>query len=709
MNTKYTIKNFRVFDEDGVSIELKPLTILTGCNSSGKSSIVKSLLLLCDYFSSLKQDKENGKKVVLTAHDLDFSKKPHNRLGKFSKVVNTKAEEKDVTFEIQVHSLMLGQDVNVELVFFDNGNNFNGIISSIAVKKMDGTIIYSSKANVGSVGNLYSILPEFIRFTYTQFLIGYYQSVKISREFNFDDEEVMPDDKYNELVETLKTHLADFKVTYGRTALIDINRWNNGHRDGQTFLQKYTGGNPEMIEKVRETGILYYLPIFDKMLHGNKTECVEFLTQSINEDKIDNATKFVVNKILADFMDSSCESFLAYYRMWEENFLSDVRLSSFPSTGNAPKLFNDGIMRHVNKIVCAPHNIGEDMEVNLFGEGSNEDKPRKSEEERIAEWEAQTTLTFSLMYEALAYLSMKYVPNNSVYYNEPTMYANMEFSSRTERLFIHFVKEVIEEIVVDAAPEALQYVSSSIINVQRLYPVEADNEFTELLKRYLKAKRNMPQNTDYIPDTFMNRWVEKFKIGKRISINVDSEGLGITLKLHKDDNDQAGSLLADSGYGITQLFATFLNIEVAIMERKVSKVLADDDINAIPSEEDKITKYSVPTIAIEEPEIHLHPSYQSMLADMFYEAYSKYGVHFIIETHSEYMIRKFQLLVAGVEKVERLNNEDISVFYVYTPEEAEQTGEPQVKPIGICSDGYLNDSFGSGFFDESTSLSKQLM
>ena len=132
MNTKYTIKNFRVFDEDGVSIELKPLTILTGCNSSGKSSIVKSLLLLCDYFSSLKQDKENGKKVVLTAHELDFTKKPHNRLGKFSKVVNTKAKEKNVTFEIKVHSLMLGQDVNVELVFSDNKDNFNGILSLLA-------------------------------------------------------------------------------------------------------------------------------------------------------------------------------------------------------------------------------------------------------------------------------------------------------------------------------------------------------------------------------------------------------------------------------------------------------------------------------------------------------------------------------------------------------------------------------------------------
>ncbi len=709
MNTQFTIKNFRVFDEEGVTIDIKPITILTGCNSSGKSSIVKSLLLLSDYFSSLKQDKENGKEVVLTAHELDFTKKPHNRLGKFSNVVNNKTEDKSVTFEIQVHSLMLGQDVNVELVFSGDEDNFNGSICSVAIKKMDGTVIYSSKAGFGSTGNMYCILSEFIRFTYTQFLIGYYQSVKFSRELNFDDEEVMPDDKFNELVETLKTHLADFKVTYGRNALIDINKWNNNHRDGETFLQKYSGDKPAMIEKVKETGILYYLPIFDEKLHGNKSECIEFLTQCVNEDKIDDATKFVVKLILTDFMESSSEGFMKYYKLCEDKFLSDVSLSSFPSTGNAPKLFNDGIMWHVNQIINAPHNIKDEIEVTIFKEGSKKESPRKTREERIAEWEAQTTLTFSLMYEALAFLSMRYVPKDNVYNDEPSIYNNMEFSSRTERLFIHFVEEVIKEIVVDATPEALQYVSSSIINVQRLYPVEADNEFTELLKRYLKAKRNIPLDTDYIPDTFMNRWVEKFRIGKRISINVDSEGLGITLKLHKDDNDKDGSLLADSGYGITQLFATLLNIEVAIMERKVGRVLADDYITAIPSIEDTIMKYSVSTVAIEEPEIHLHPSFQSMLADMFYEAYSKYGVHFIIETHSEYLIRKFQLLVAGVDNIERLNNEDISVFYVYTPEEAKLTGEPQVKPIGICSDGYLNDSFGSGFFDESTFLSKQLM
>ena len=36
MNTKFSIKNFRVFDENGVDIELAPITILTGKNSAGK-------------------------------------------------------------------------------------------------------------------------------------------------------------------------------------------------------------------------------------------------------------------------------------------------------------------------------------------------------------------------------------------------------------------------------------------------------------------------------------------------------------------------------------------------------------------------------------------------------------------------------------------------------------------------------------------------
>ncbi len=115
------------------------------------------------------------------------------------------------------------------------------------------------------------------------------------------------------------------------------------------------------------------------------------------------------------------------------------------------------------------------------------------------------------------------------------------------------------------------------------------------------------------------------------------------------------------------------------------------------------------TIAVEEPEIHLHPKYQSLLADMFVDAYRERKTHFIIETHSEYLIRRLQLLVAGVETEQKLDKDDVAISYIYTKDEAEKAGQPLVKNISICDDGYLDDTFGSGFFDEAPNLSRKLM
>ena len=66
MDTKFTIKNFRVFDENGVTLDLKPLTILTGCNSSGKSSIVKAAFLLNSFMKQINNAIEKGEKIELT-------------------------------------------------------------------------------------------------------------------------------------------------------------------------------------------------------------------------------------------------------------------------------------------------------------------------------------------------------------------------------------------------------------------------------------------------------------------------------------------------------------------------------------------------------------------------------------------------------------------------------------------------------------------
>ena len=707
MNTKFTIKNFRVFDENGVTLELKPLTILTGCNSSGKSSVVKALLLLCDYFSSLKIEEENGKKIDLSSHELDFTKKPHNLLGKFSKVVNNRSEGKSITFEIRVHSLMLTQDVNLELIFSVDEDYFNGFLSSISIKKLDDTVIYSSKIDSNPIGNLYCLLPEFERFIKTQHVISSYQFVCNDRNIGFSDNPMSEED-FAVFQEEVKTYIESFKQENGTETLKDINKWNNSLRFSskgifnKSFLDECSSEKPELIQGIQDTGILYYLPIFDEKLRGNKNICIDFLTHCLSMGTMDRATSSVLEKILVDFKNSPCQDFLTYYKLWEENRLSEFVMKPSWRTEKSPRLFvANHIGLHADEILMAPHNTNWSDSINIF---SGEVTPQKPKKEQEAEWEDKP-LNFERMYEALARLSQIFIPEEKpLYYNKPNGKEYMEYSSRTEYLFFKFVETAIQEIVVDATPEALAYVSSSIINVKRLYPMESEDEFTGLLKRYMKAKHNIAKDANYTPDSFLNKWIGKdgFDIANRISIDVDNEGLGITLRLHKDENDLEGSLLADSGYGITQLFATLLNIEVAILERKAINVLPDNFTGSLPSEKDVLKSFSSPTVAIEEPEIHLHPSYQSKLADMFVDAYENYNIHFIIETHSEYLIRKLQVMVADKEIA--LESNHLSLNYVGKDE----SGVSANRKIEIQEDGALSEPFGSGFYDEADTLSMDL-
>jgi predicted ATPase len=49
MINKIGIQNFRVFGDEVSQFKLAPITVLTGCNSSGKSSVIKSMMLLKNY------------------------------------------------------------------------------------------------------------------------------------------------------------------------------------------------------------------------------------------------------------------------------------------------------------------------------------------------------------------------------------------------------------------------------------------------------------------------------------------------------------------------------------------------------------------------------------------------------------------------------------------------------------------------------------
>ena len=702
MNTKYTVKNFRVFDSEGAEIRLKPLTFLTGCNSSGKSSIVKSLLLLCDYLSQLKEDKENGKEVKPTAHKLDFAKKPHNLLGKFSKVVNEKSTDNVVTMAIQVHSLMLMQDVELELSFGidENDNMSNGYIKSIVVRTMEGTVVYSSNEKEGCCGDFYSVIPQFFNFIRVQHVISTYQSLGIDRELTGD----VTEEEYEKYVNSMKSFITDYKKDNTRESLLEINAWNNAHRRYGSFLLKNSAKKPEMIEKAFENGMIYYLPILDAKLSGDKEESLNFLSSVIEDNQNDKALVSVLSRVINDFKESDFESFVEYYKSVEKAYLSDMNRYVFQLTGGvSPRLFraNDATIK-ATEIMMSPYNVDPNNTWIIWGDDKAEvvEEPKMSKEEKIAEWDAMP-ITLDLLFEAMAMLSHKLIPENEIHYQSPDKIPFVQYSSKVEYLFFKYLEEAIEEIVVEATPDALSYVSSSIINVKRLYPLESNDEFTELLKKYVETKRCLDKEADYVPNTFMDKWTKAFGIGERISINVDDEGLGITLRLHKSEADEKGMLLADNGYGITQIFAILLNIEVAIMSRKSLKYYEDKNIEWNAK---ILKKYSEPTIAIEEPEIHLHPRYQSLLAELFYDAYKTYGIHFIIETHSEYLIRKSQVIVAGLKYSSNQEAEETCPFRTYY-----MPNNSKPYSLGYRKDGKFAEEFGSGFYDEATNLAFDIL
>jgi predicted ATPase len=144
--------------------------------------------------------------------------------------------------------------------------------------------------------------------------------------------------------------------------------------------------------------------------------------------------------------------------------------------------------------------------------------------------------------------------------------------------------------------------------------------------------------------------------------------------------------LSDTGSGIFHLLSILIEIELAIFDGGYNQL-------------SEPTTFSKSSILIEEPEISLHPNYQSKLADVFALANKRFGVSFIIETHSEYLVRKLQYLVAKKELVK----DDILIYYIENFE-----NQSELTKIEVKESGYLSQNFGPGFFDESDKIALEL-
>jgi len=592
----YAIKNFRVFDENGVSFPLRPVSIITGCNSSGKSSIVKSVFLLKSFLEQVKNAYAENSTVSINKYKIDFTKYPNNLLGNFYKIIHNGSASKKITIAYTVYSRMLSKDAEVSLVFFspENDELNNAYLESITIS-VDNEVFFFSSRNEESVCNL----------------------------------NLVKDCSSLELDELLKQ---------------------------DNFLTR-TLQNLDSIGKPHTEMHLY-----DKI-----------------QKNADENVKLVSEKVIKNYLGSDHLLFSEYFKEIENLFFFNVmKKDPNPQPKHEIKLFpkNFQIFKTPTPIIFSilsrytdPKNALEGMKII-----------------HTKQIELEQSIHNNIPFGILLWVFKQW--DKILHTDIATFTSDITSTTPYDKFFNH-IYSVIKDIICLDGINNMSYISSSRADVKRLYSLENQDDFSNLIKKYFEAKQyaSYSSEDEYKPNSFINHWIQKFGIGDSISVKVNEDGLGVQLKIKKKEGSER--LLADEGYGITQLVSILLQIETSILSLKKYKSKKD---------------YEPTTIAIEEPEIHLHPKYQSLLADMIVDAYKSYNIHFMIETHSEYLIRKLQLLVAN----KKIDSDEVSILYVNSAED-DPDGKVQVKSIQICKDGYLDDSFGPGFFDEATSLSRQLM
>ena len=117
------------------------------------------------------------------------------------------------------------------------------------------------------------------------------------------------------------------------------------------------------------------------------------------------------------------------------------------------------------------------------------------------------------------------------------------------------------------------------------------------------------------------------------------------------------------------------------------------------------------TIILEQPEIHLHPSVQSGLADVFIDVIQNRKIQIILESHSEHLLHRLQRRIA--EKKDGLTNRDISLYFCdMTPEGSSKLTTLEMDDFGNIinwPENFFSDEMGDLFAMTEAAIKRQMI
>ena len=239
------------------------------------------------------------------------------------------------------------------------------------------------------------------------------------------------------------------------------------------------------------------------------------------------------------------------------------------------------------------------------------------------------------------------------------------------------LKRWINQLVFSIDQQSFFYLGANPSKQSALFPLrDKGNALAQAIHEFYQLNIKEGEK-EY---EFVKHWMNKFEVGHNFNIKFYA---GEAYEFYVFDKDGNKNHLSDKGMGSLQAMLLILRVASLIRINKKEK-------KAI-------------TLLVEEPELNLHPALQSKLTDFFHDVSKEFGFKFIIETHSEYMIRKSQVLVNENEygNQDSLNSNPFKTFYFPVSDIPYE--------MRYRKDGKFMDEFKKGFFEVSSDLAFDIL